>query len=183
MASEYIGDNPWIPQSDEDNTSSNRLIWTTQKVNDLIVALDQGYKPKVAQPFYEGNPNLRKANIVFEYADEEIEEMARCANDIVYFAENYSTVMTDEGIRKVSLRDYQKRMLRNFENERFNIVLASRQMGKCSFYDTKVTIKNSENQEITISIGQLYFSLLRLQRRLTWAEWAKWNLWKLYDKL
>ena len=81
-------------------------------------------------PFYEGKQFLRKGNIVFEYTDEEIQELAKCASDIVYFAEKYAVVMTDEGIRKVKLRDYQKDMLRNFQNERFNVVLASRQMGK-----------------------------------------------------
>ena len=38
--------------------------------------------------------------------------------------------MTDEGIQQVKLRDYQKQMLRDFQHNRFNIVLASRQMGK-----------------------------------------------------
>jgi len=38
--------------------------------------------------------------------------------------------MTDEGIQQVKLRDYQKDMLRDFQHNRFNIVLASRQMGK-----------------------------------------------------
>jgi len=28
--------------------------------------------------------------------------------DIVYFAEKYAVVMTDEGIQQVKLRDYQK---------------------------------------------------------------------------
>ena len=127
--SDYVGDNAWIPKDDGD-TQAVKLIWSTKKVNDLVLALDQGYRPKVALPFYEGKQFLRKGNIVFEYTDEEIQELAKCASDIVYFAEKYAVVMTDEGIRRVELRDYQKDMLRNFQNERFNIVLASRQMGK-----------------------------------------------------
>jgi len=127
--SDYVGDNAWIPKDDAD-AQVTKLIWSTKKVNDLILALDQGYRPKVALPFYEGKQFLRKGNIVFEYTDDEIQELAKCASDIVYFAEKYAVVMTDEGIRRVQLRDYQKEMLRNFQNERFNIVLASRQMGK-----------------------------------------------------
>ena len=38
--------------------------WTSEKVEQLMLALEEGYKPK-ATPFYEGNPNLRKGNIVF----------------------------------------------------------------------------------------------------------------------
>jgi hypothetical protein len=127
--SEYAGDNKWIPKS-ESEADTERLVWSTKNVNDLILAMDQGYKPKVAMPFYEGKQFLRRGNIVFEYTDEEIAELAKCANDIVYFAETYAVVMTDDGVQKVKLRDYQKQLLRDFQDNRFNVVLASRQMGK-----------------------------------------------------
>lgn len=127
--SDYIGDNKWIPSGDSD-ADSQKLVWSTKIVNDLIVALDKGYRPQVSMPFYEGKQFLRKGNIVFEYTDAEITEIAKCANDIVYFAEKYAVVMTDNGIQKVKLREYQKDLLRDFQHNRFNIVLASRQMGK-----------------------------------------------------
>lgn len=127
--SDYVGDNRWIPKGGG-NESSDKLIWSTKAVNELMLALDQGYRPQVPMPFYEGKQFLRRGNIVFEYTEEEIAELAKCANDIVYFAEKYAVVMTDEGIQQVKLRDYQKEMLYDFQHERFNIVLASRQMGK-----------------------------------------------------
>lgn len=125
----YVGDNKWIPSEDA-NADSQKLVWSTKIVNDLVVALDKGYRPQVSLPFYEGKQFLRKGNIVFEYTDAEIAELAKCANDIVYFAEKYAVVMTDNGVQKVKLREYQKDLLRDFQNNRFNIVLASRQMGK-----------------------------------------------------
>lgn len=128
--SDYVGDNKWIPKEDTAQAASDRIVWSTKQVDDLMLALDQGYRPKVAMPFYEGKQFLRKGNIVFEYTDEEVTELARCARDIVYFAEKYAVVMTDDGIQQVKLREYQKKMLRNFQSERFNIVLAARQMGK-----------------------------------------------------
>ena len=124
-----MSDNYWIPKETE-QASADRLVWSTKKIEDLEVALDQGYKPQVKMPFYEGRQFLKRGNIVFEYTDNEIQELARCAADIVYFAEKYAVVLTDEGIQQVKLRDYQKEMLRNFQNNRFNICLASRQMGK-----------------------------------------------------
>ena len=124
-----MSDNYWIPKETEQSTT-DRLVWSTKKIQDLEVALDQGYKPGVKMPFYEGKQFLKRGNIVFEYTDEEIQELARCAADIVYFAEKYAVVLTDEGIQQVKLRDYQKDMLRNFQNNRFNICLAARQMGK-----------------------------------------------------
>jgi hypothetical protein len=105
------------------------FAWTSHKVEQLMLAIDEGYKPK-STPFYEGNPNLRKGNIVFNYTDEEIREIKKCAKDIVYFANTYCTVMTDEGLQTINLRPYQENMLRQFQAERFNICLASRQVGK-----------------------------------------------------
>jgi len=127
--SDYVGDNRWVPKG-QSQDEANKLIWSTKSINELLLALDQGYRPAVSMPFYEGKQFLRRGNIVFEYTEEEISELARCANDIVYFAENYAVVMTDNGVQQVKLRDYQKDMLRDFQNNRFNIVLASRQMGK-----------------------------------------------------
>ena len=127
--SDYVGDNRWIPKG-ESTDEANKLIWSTKSINELMLALDRGYRPQVPMPFYEGKQFLRRGNIVFEYTEEEIAELAKCANDIVYFAETYAVVMTDDGIQKVKLRDYQKDLLRSFQDNRFNIVLASRQMGK-----------------------------------------------------
>ena len=94
-----------------------------------MVALDEGYKP-TQHPFYDNNPNLRKGNIVFKYTEHELKEITKCAKDIVYFADNYCTVMTDHGLQTIKLRKYQKEMLKQFQAERFNICLASRQVGK-----------------------------------------------------
>lgn len=127
--SDFVGDNKWIPKEESD-ASSERQVWSTKSINDLMIALDKGYKPQVRMPFYEGKQMLRKGNIVFEYTDNEITEIAKCAKDIIYFAEKYAVVMTDEGIRKVKMREYQKDLLRSFQENRFNVVVAARQMGK-----------------------------------------------------
>jgi len=105
------------------------FAWSTKKVNDLIVAMEDGYKPKM-NPFHGGNLNLRKGNIVFEYTQHELMEIKRCATDIIYFANNYCTVMTDDGLQTIQLRGYQEEMLKQFQAERFNVCLASRQVGK-----------------------------------------------------
>jgi len=70
--SEYVGDNRWIPkgQSAED---ANKLIWSTKSINELLLALDQGYRPQIPMPFYEGKQFLRRGNIVFEYTEEDVQ--------------------------------------------------------------------------------------------------------------
>lgn len=180
MGTEYIGDNKWIPKGESD-VESDRIVWSTKQINDLLLALDQGYRPKVKLPFYEGKQFLRRGNVVFEYTDDEITELARCAKDIVYFAEKYAVVMTDDGIQNVRLREYQKRMLRNFQHERFNIVLAARQMGKCFFHNTRIDIKTPQGNTKTITIGELFYTILKQRRPLKATEWLKWKLWKLYS--
>ena len=103
--------------------------WSSESVEQLMFAIEEGYKP-ASTPFYEGNPNLRKGNIVFNYTSNEIKEIKKCAKDIVYFANTYCTVMTDHGLQTINLRPYQEEMLRQFQAERFNVCLASRQVGK-----------------------------------------------------
>jgi len=47
-----------------------------------------------------------------------------------FFANNYCKFTTDNGIQQLTLRPYQEKILNNFKDHRFNIVLASRQSGK-----------------------------------------------------
>lgn len=119
--------NPFLSSA---TAEDDKVVWSTKTVEYLIEAMDEGANVKVAKPFYEGNLNLRKGNIVFEYTKHEIDEIKKCRKDIVYFAEKYATVMTDDGLQRIKLRDYQKDMLRHFVANRFNVVLASRQIGK-----------------------------------------------------
>lgn len=153
MSEGYVGDNKWIPKGESD-VAAERIVWSTKQINDLILALDQGYRPKIKLPFYEGRQYLRKGNVVFEYTDDEIAELARCASDIVYFAEKYAVVMTDNGVQRVKLRKYQKTMLRNFQENRFNIVLASRQMGKtvtASIFNAWYLVFNTDKNTLLLA--------------------------------
>ena len=104
-------------------------VWTTKKVDDVKKMIEQGLDVDKSC-FYQGDINFRNGNINFKYISEEQEEIVRCASDVIYFANKYCHAMTDEGIRKISLRDYQQDMLRDFQDNRYIIMLASRQIGK-----------------------------------------------------
>lgn len=114
----------------DEEAADDRIVWSTEKIEQLNHALSEGAKIKVTLPYYEGNMKFRRSNVVFDYTDHELSEIKKCAKDIVYFAENYACVMTDNGIQRIKLRDYQIDMLRQFAANRFNITLASRQIGK-----------------------------------------------------
>jgi hypothetical protein len=83
----------------------------------------------VDNPFHDGDPELKRSNLLYEYTPEEILEIEQCAKDVVYFAK-YCRVMTDDGLFYVKLRDYQESVLREYQASRFNIFLAPRQVGK-----------------------------------------------------
>lgn len=105
--------------------------WSTSRVEELLRKVDEeglDYK-SVDNPFHDNDPELKRSNILWEYTREEILEMKKCAEDVSYFAK-YCKVMTDTGLDYIRLRDYQTSVLREYQNHRFNIFLAPRQVGK-----------------------------------------------------
>jgi uncharacterized protein YprB with RNaseH-like and TPR domain len=62
--------------------------WSTKKVEELLYkAEEEGLDFKgVDNPFHDGDPSLKRANVLWEYTREEILEIERCSKDAVYFA-------------------------------------------------------------------------------------------------
>ena len=80
---------------------------------------------------YLGNPNLKKANTPVEFTKEQIKEFIKCKQDPVYFAQNYVKIVSlDEGLVPFDMYKFQKKLIRNFHNHRFNICKMPRQTGK-----------------------------------------------------
>ena len=80
---------------------------------------------------YRDNPLLKKTGVVINYTKEQVEEYRRCANDPVYFAMHYMTIINvDEGLIKFRMWDFQKNMLTIFKDNRFVITKCPRQVGK-----------------------------------------------------
>jgi len=103
--------------------------WTTERVNDLINQIDEGFATKI-NPFWEGMPEWRSGNIVFEYTSEEMGEIKKCSEDVIYFANRYCHAMTEDGVKKITLRDYQEDMLKDMQQNNKCVVLCPRQVGK-----------------------------------------------------
>ena len=80
---------------------------------------------------YLGNPNLKKAGTPIQFTKKQIDEWIKCKNDPIYFAMNYIKIISlDEGLVPFSMYDFQKDILRDFHNNRFNIAKLPRQTGK-----------------------------------------------------
>lgn len=105
--------------------------WSTERVRELLRQVDEEGADikKIDNPFHDGDPELKAANLLWEFTQDEVIEMEKCARDVTYFAQ-YCQVMTDNGLNFIKLRDYQDSVLREYQSHRFNIFLAPRQVGK-----------------------------------------------------
>ena len=167
--------------SDNKNSQSVKLevvndsLWSTARVEELLRRADEeGLDFKsVDNPFHDNDPDLKRSNILFEYTNEEVIEMAKCAEDVIYFS-SHCKVMTDNGLEYIDLRPYQKSVLREYQANRFNIFLAPRQVGKCLLPTTKIIDKN--NKEVLINT-------LKSEKRSSFLKFLKNILYNLYRKL
>jgi len=80
---------------------------------------------------YLGNPNLKKAGTPIQFTKKQIDEWIKCKNDPIYFAMNYIKIISlDEGLVPFEMYDFQKKILNDFHENRFNIAKLPRQTGK-----------------------------------------------------
>jgi len=81
--------------------------------------------------YYLGNIKLPTARSEFEYTPEMLKHIKRSAKNVLYFAEYFFYIIDpDEGRQRIKLFSFQKRCLRMLRDNRKNILLASRQVGK-----------------------------------------------------
>lgn len=81
--------------------------------------------------FYKSNPKLRAYNVNIEYTEQQVIELYKCIEDPIYFIENYCKIVhVDKGIVPFMPYEYQKRLILDIHNNRFNILKAPRQCGK-----------------------------------------------------
>ena len=80
---------------------------------------------------YLGNPNVKRDGVLQQWTPELLREYKKCMDDPAYFCTNYVKVIAlDKGLVPFHLYPYQKQMFKQFEENRFNVVLACRQSGK-----------------------------------------------------
>ncbi len=84
-----------------------------------------------ATDVYLGNPNLKKAGTEIQFTKKQINEWIKCKEDPLYFALNYIQIISlDEGLVPFSMYDFQKEIMMDFHQNRFNIAKLPRQTGK-----------------------------------------------------
>lgn len=163
----HPGSSAGADQSGADN------IWNTEKVNSILTLADEEGLDfrKIPNPFFDANPEFKAPNIIWEYTPEELEEIKKCAASAVYFSK-HCQVMTDEGLAYIKLRDYQEDIIQTYQDNRFSIFLAPRQIGKCLLPTCRVTTKTKNS-----------ISLMDLVPKKTIFFYLKSFLFRIYSIL
>ena len=81
--------------------------------------------------YYLGNPLVKRDGVQDSFTQEEVSEYMKCMQDPIYFASTYVKVISlDKGLVPYKPYEYQEKMFKHFNENRFSIVLACRQSGK-----------------------------------------------------
>lgn len=163
--------------------NQRQMIFTTKLVDEATDNINDGVVIKRYQnPWFKSEVGIRRSGVTFRLTPEEQEEYVRCALDIHYFTEKYCKVKTDDGsIGSIKLRDYQEEILDNFVNNRFNILMASRQVGKCNDLITSVLkLDTSSNTLTKVPLYKLYFNH---KKKLSFYDKLKYFIYKIITKI
>ena len=102
---------------------------------------------------YLGTHLIKRSGIETEYTEHEMAEYLKCSENPTHFIENYTQIISlDEGLVPFELRGYQEKLINHFKDNRFSVVLASRQSGKsitsCAYLLWYILF----NPEVTVAV-------------------------------
>jgi len=81
--------------------------------------------------YYRGDKNVPKSEAQFEWTPKMIQELKKCKEDIIYFAENYFYIVNlDRGKEVIKLYTRQRQILKSLVNNKYTCLLSCRQFGK-----------------------------------------------------
>lgn len=142
-----------------------QVIWNSSKIEEATHKYSKGYLLQGAEnPFHDINKNgisLKKPNLIYAFNKEERDHYIKASQSVIYFAENFCKVKNENSkIETIKLRDYQYDILDMYASNRFSLVMASRQCGKCVTGDTIINIVE-DNKEFSMIIYSLYYNNLK----------------------
>lgn len=120
------------------------------------------------EQYYRGDKGLPTADSKYEWTPDMILALQRCQTDIIYFAENFFTIVDlSDGRRKhIPLRKYQTKFLDSMMNEKRLLLLTCRQSGKCLLSTSYVNLRFKPlNLKIKMKIG-VFFKLMKIKNKI-----------------
>jgi hypothetical protein len=127
---------------------------------------------------YLGNPNLKAAGVIHQYTLDEVEEYMKCSKDVEYFARKYIKIVNvDYGLMPFNMWDFQAKMLKTFQENRFSICKLPRQVGKSTtsiaYILHLILFTDQQNVAILANKGALARDLLA-KLQLAYEYLPKW---------
>jgi len=141
--------------------------------------------------FYLGNKNLKRKDVKLSFTPEQIQEYLKCAGDVEYFCEKYVKIVSvDRGLIPFNPFEYQRKMFKVFDDNRFSICKMPRQVGKTTGVVGYLLHKILFNENYNIAVlankqQQAREILSRVQLAYEWLpkwlqqgiiEWNKGNI-------
>lgn len=109
------------------NVEKDRILkYLNPKTNNKGEFVDVHNKPIS----YKNNIKLKRAGIQIHYPQLLKDEYEKCRDDIFYFIENYCKIMTNIGVSRIEIRDYQRKLLELLQKDNDDILNMPRQSGK-----------------------------------------------------
>lgn len=107
---------------------------------------------------YLGNAKLRKPGAAATWTEHQQIEFIKCMQDPIYFTEHYVKIVhVDKGLINFKPRRFQKEIASSVKNNRFTLVMACRQSGKCAESCETINIcYNKTGHKTKITIGEFY---------------------------
>lgn len=128
--------------------------------------------------YYLGNPNLPAADAQIAYEPWMVKEIQKARDNILYFAENFFYIINlDRGREKIKMHSCQKRAIRKMRDNRFFILLASRQIGKSTMMTIYILWQACfmDDQRILLVANKEATAIEIFQRvRLAFEELPEW---------
>ena len=165
-----------VQEKTQQQPAKKNVVWSTKAMESWMADHAEGTFHK-ENPWLDNQVGVKRAGLMFDYTPEEIEELTKSANDVIYFANHYGYCMHGtQGYKPITLRDYQEEMLHSYADNRFTCCMSSRQVGKC-FFNGKIYLKQNE-KNFHKYIEDVYY-----ERSKGFLSWIKHLLLKVYRKL
>lgn len=117
------------------------------------------------------NPQIKPAGEVEAYTAEQVQELAKCRRDPIYFIKKYVMIQhPTKGAVPFNLYPYQENMIRGYMDNRYVVVLSARQTGKSVtsgayllwfamfHFDKTILIASNKNDNAMEMIQRMRFS-------------------------
>jgi hypothetical protein len=164
----------------------DEFILTSEIVKEISEKENLGKLLKRHEKLWFSNiRGIRKAGVTFAMTEDEFEEYVKCKMSVNYFAEKYCKIKLEDGtIGNMKLRNYQKDIMNLYTKNRYSILMASRQTGKCNSFNTSVLLLDETTKETyEVPFCEVYYSTIEQVRKLKISERLKLFLYRLYIKI